>query len=93
MAKIYAPNKEYTGVSASVFFVKGVGETENPHLINWFKDKGYEVEKKENKAVEEKQDEENTVNEETPEITDEASDKEISPIEEAPKKPNKSSKK
>lgn len=69
MAKIYAPNKEYTGVSASVFFVKGVGETENSHLINWFKDKGYEVEE-EKKAVEE-----NTVNEETPKKPNKSSKK------------------
>ena len=43
MAKIIAPNKEYTGVSASVSFVKGVGETDNKHLIQWFKEHGYEV--------------------------------------------------
>lgn len=43
MAKIHAPNKEYTGVSASVSFVKGVGETDNKHLIQWFKEHGYEV--------------------------------------------------
>ncbi|MDF2513730.1 MAG: Uncharacterized protein K0S04_3596 [Herbinix sp.] len=35
MAKIYAPNKQYSGISASVVFVNGVG---------WFKDHGYEVE-------------------------------------------------
>ena len=44
MAKIYAPNKRFTGVSASVNFVNGVGETNDPHLINWFKSKGYKVE-------------------------------------------------
>lgn len=44
MTKILAPNKEYTGVSASVSFVKGVGETDNKHLIQWFKEHGYEVE-------------------------------------------------
>ena len=49
MAKIIAPNKEYTGVSASVSFVKGVGETDNKHLIQWFKEHGYEV--KEEKPV------------------------------------------
>lgn len=42
--KIYAPNKQYTGVSASVFFVNGVGETDNQHLIAWFKEHGYRVE-------------------------------------------------
>lgn len=44
MAKIYAPNKQYTGISASVGFAKGVGETSDPDLIKWFKDHGYEVE-------------------------------------------------
>lgn len=44
MAKIYAPNKDYNGVSASVAFARGVGETNSPHLINWFKEHGYTVE-------------------------------------------------
>lgn len=44
MAKIYSPNKGYTGVSASVAFSKGVGETEDKHLIEWFKEHGYTVE-------------------------------------------------
>lgn len=43
MVKIYSPNKSYTGVSASVAFSKGVGETENKHLIEWFKQHGYKV--------------------------------------------------
>lgn len=41
--KIYSPNKQYTGISASVTFVNGVGETDSPHLINWFKEHGYTV--------------------------------------------------
>jgi len=44
MAKILSPNKQYCGISAGVTFVNGVGETANPLLINWFKDKGYRVE-------------------------------------------------
>lgn len=44
MAKIYAPNQKYNGVSASVRFVNGVGETDDEHLIKWFKSKGYKVE-------------------------------------------------
>jgi hypothetical protein len=44
MAKIYSPNKSYTGLSASVAFSKGVGETEENHLIEWFKEHGYTVE-------------------------------------------------
>jgi hypothetical protein len=41
--KIYAPNKEANGVYASVLFVNGVGETDNPHLIEWFRSHGYHV--------------------------------------------------
>lgn len=44
MAKIICPNKQYTGVSASVAFANGVGETNDPRLIEWFKSRGYTVE-------------------------------------------------
>lgn len=42
--KIYAPVKDTNGVYASVRFVNGVGETDNPNLIEWFKTHGYVVE-------------------------------------------------
>lgn len=42
--KVHAPNKDYTGVSAGVAFCNGVGETDVPHLLEWFKSHGYEVE-------------------------------------------------
>ena len=42
--KIYAPVKTATGTWASVRFVNGVGETDNPNLIKWFKKNGYRVE-------------------------------------------------
>lgn len=41
--KIYAPVKNATGVWCSVHFQNGVGETDNPHLIDWFKKHGYAV--------------------------------------------------
>ena len=44
MAKIHSPNKEYTGISASVKFIDGTGETEDKQLIEWFESKGYTVE-------------------------------------------------
>ena len=44
MAEIFSPNEEYTGISAGVFFCNGKGETDNPHLIEWFKGHGYRVE-------------------------------------------------
>ena len=37
MAKIVAPNKSYTGVSASVAFCNGEGNTNNSVLIDWFR--------------------------------------------------------
>ena len=43
MAKIYAPNKEYTGLSAGVLFENGEGQTESRHLLDWFREHGYEV--------------------------------------------------
>lgn len=52
MAKILSPNKQYCGISAGVTFVNGVGETSNPLLLTWFKEKGYTVE--ENPVIVEK---------------------------------------
>lgn len=66
MAKILAPNKSYTGMSASVAFCNGVGETDDKHLIDWFKKHGYEV-------VEEK--EETLPKEETEEVPSEETPK------------------
>lgn len=48
--KIYSPNKEYTGVSASVPFCNGVGETNDPYLIKWFREHGYIVDEPETTA-------------------------------------------
>ena len=55
MAKILAPNKQYTGVSASVSFCNGIGSTETPELIDGFKKHGYQVieEEKKDKTLEE----------------------------------------
>ena len=41
--KIYAPNKDATGFYASVFFAGGVGETDDPVLIEWFRKHGYGI--------------------------------------------------
>lgn len=54
MAKVIAPNKHYTGISANVVFRDGVGETSDPHLISWFKAKGYTVEEEVEKSEQEK---------------------------------------
>lgn len=42
--KVYSPNKDYTGVSASVSFCRGVGETDDPYLLDWFRKHGYAAE-------------------------------------------------
>lgn len=47
MAKVYAPLQGYNGISASVEFVNGVGETDNENLLEWFEEKGYTVERDE----------------------------------------------
>ena len=41
--KIYAPVEDCNGVWASVQFINGVGETDDPQLIKWFKEHGYYV--------------------------------------------------
>ena len=46
--KIYAPVKDFNGVHASVRFVNGVGETDKPHLIEWFRSHGYTIEMSQN---------------------------------------------
>jgi len=43
LAIIKAPNKQYSGVSASLSFVNGQAETDDRWLIGWFKNRGYEV--------------------------------------------------
>lgn len=43
MAIIMAPNLKYNGVTASVPFRNGVGNTDDPQLISWFVEHGYKV--------------------------------------------------
>ena len=42
--KIYAPVKDFNGLRNNVRFINGVGETDNPRLVDWFKTHGYKVE-------------------------------------------------
>lgn len=42
--KIYAPVKDFNGLRGNVRFTRGVGETNDPHLIKWFETHGYTVE-------------------------------------------------
>lgn len=50
--KIYAPNNNANGVYASVMFVNGVGETNNPHLIEWFVEHGYDTDAEKTSGLE-----------------------------------------
>ncbi|HBF5457505.1 TPA: hypothetical protein ACG3O0_003542 [Clostridioides difficile] len=43
MAKVIAPNSQYNGLSANVYFQNGTGETTNPILIEWFNEHGYKI--------------------------------------------------
>lgn len=49
--KIYAPVKDANGIYASVRFVNGVGETNNPALIEWFRKHGYRVDESKNQIA------------------------------------------
>lgn len=49
--KIYAPVKDANGIYASVRFIKGVGETNNPALIEWFRKHGYRVENVDKESI------------------------------------------
>ena len=41
--KIFTKVPDFTGIRASVMFVNGQGNTDDPHLISWFKQNGYIV--------------------------------------------------
>lgn len=43
MAKIIAPNRSYSGVSAGVVFYDGEGQCEDVRLLDWFEVHGYQV--------------------------------------------------
>ena len=49
MATIRTVVENYTGIRAGITFVNGIGETNNPHLIDWFKNHGYIAEDTEDK--------------------------------------------
>ncbi len=49
--KIYAPVENASGVWASVRFVNGVGETDNPRLLQWFQAHGYRLDTSDSRVV------------------------------------------
>lgn len=42
--KIYSPVLNFNGIRCNVRFVKGVGESADPDVIDWFKARGYTLE-------------------------------------------------
>ena len=50
--KIFTKVPDFTGIRASVMFVNGQGNTDDPHLIDWFKKNGYVVADGESTKVE-----------------------------------------
>lgn len=44
MSKIFAPNKQFSGLRAGISFINGVSETEDEYLKSWFRENGYQVE-------------------------------------------------
>lgn len=84
--KIYAPVHDCNGLYASVMFKNGVGETDNPTLIDWFKTHGYKVEDTyfaENEQNEQTNDQINQTNEQN-----EQNEPEVGMMEYAEKTPN-----
>ncbi len=57
--KIYAPVKDFNGWRGNVYFVNGVGETNDAKLIKWFETHGYKVpiEDEDNLVIEPQNDE------------------------------------
>jgi len=43
MAKILTPVRGYNGVSATVRFIRGAGQCDDPYLLDWFRSHGYTV--------------------------------------------------
>ena len=50
--KIFTKVPDFTGIRASVMFVNGQGNTDDPRLIKWFKQNGYTVADGESTSVE-----------------------------------------
>nr|DAJ70586.1 MAG TPA: HeH/LEM domain [Caudoviricetes sp.] len=43
MARIYAKDNKYNGISAGINFVNGVGVSTDSRLISWFEENGYHI--------------------------------------------------
>lgn len=75
--KIYAPVKDACGTWASVRFVDGVGETDDPSLIEWFRRNGYTLEEN---VITKRQRVERAVSDSTNEMPNEVIDETISRV-------------
>ncbi|NLT99007.1 MAG: hypothetical protein GXW96_12775 [Christensenellaceae bacterium] len=40
---VRSPVRHYSGVTAGVQFSGGIGRTDDPHIADWMRSKGYEV--------------------------------------------------
>lgn len=75
MSIIKAPVSGYTGISAGVRFEKGIGHTDDPAKIEWFRKKGYIIEDKEQEAKTETEEKISEKSGEIPETEDGVSGK------------------
>ena len=78
--KFKAKVSDYCGIVASVRFIDGIGETDNSHLIEWFKSHGYEIVGDDNQRVVEKV--EDTIEEPTPKYAESIEDMSVSELRE-----------
>jgi len=54
MAIIKAPNEQYNGISATIKFENGIGQTDDKKLIRWFEEHGYAIQKDDKAANDKK---------------------------------------
>jgi hypothetical protein len=55
MTKILSPNPQLNSIRASVQFHNGVGETDDPRLIDWFREHGYVIDEETPQTITEAQ--------------------------------------
>jgi hypothetical protein len=68
MAIIKAPNEQYNGITATIKFDNGIGQTEDKKLIKWFEEHGYSVQKDDKSTKNKKGKQEDT--KDTTEVTE-----------------------
>lgn len=79
--KIYAPVKDANGVWCTVRFINGVGETNNPRLIKWFKEHDYRVEDPTPEVADNGKNMEEVLTDVLEKVADETNFEEMTPLE------------